>query len=85
MAILDRAEIKAIVRPWRRYVVKKLKESKNLNLSDLELAVQETEDWIEANQADYISVLSEPYKANTSAAAKILLFAYVALKRGGLL
>jgi hypothetical protein len=85
MAILSRIERKQIARPWVKRVIKKLGNSKNLNFSDLEVAIQETEDWIEANEASYVAALSEPYKANTNASAKILLFAYTALKRGGLL
>ena len=85
MAVLTRLDRKKIASPWVRKVIKELGQSKNLNFTHLEAAVQYTEDWIETNQADYVSGLPQPFKANTDANAKILLFIYTAMKRGGLL
>ncbi len=85
MAVLTRPERKKIASPWVRKVIKELAQSTNLTFTDLEPAVQYTEDWIEANQADYVLGLPQPFKANTDASAKILLFIYTAMKRGGLL
>ena len=85
MAVLTRAERKKIASPWVRRVIRDLGESKNLTVTDLEAAVQATEDWIEANQASYVAALPESFKANTSASAKTLLFVYTAMKRAGLL
>ena len=85
MAVLSRAERKKIASPWVRKVIAELGQSKNLNFTDLEAAVQYTEDWIQSNQASYVSGLPQPFKANTNASAKILLFIYTSMKRGGLL
>ncbi len=85
MAVLTRAERKKIASPWVRKIITELDQSKNLSLSDLEPAIQYTEDWIETNQASYVAGLPQPFKANTDADAKILLFIYTAMKRGGLL
>ena len=85
MAVLTRLERKKIASPWVRKIITELDQSKNLTLTDLEAAVQYTEDWIEANQANYVAGLPQPFKANTDASAKILLFVYTAMKRGGLL
>ncbi len=85
MAILTRLERKKIASPWVRKIITELGQSKNLTVTDLEVAVQYTEDWIEANQANYVAGLPQPFKANTDADAKILLFIYTAMKRGGLL
>ncbi|KKL98195.1 hypothetical protein LCGC14_1826850 [marine sediment metagenome] len=84
MAVLTRAERKKIASPWVRKIITELGQSKNLTVTDLEAAVQATEDWIEANQASYVAILPEPFKTNTDASAKILLFVYTAMKRGGL-
>ncbi len=85
MAVLTRAERKKIASPWVRKVIRDLGQSKNLTVTDLEAAVQYTEDWIEANQASYVAGLPQPFKSSTDASAKILLFVYTAMKRGGLL
>ncbi len=85
MAVLTRAERKKIASPWVRKIIRDLGQSTNLTVTDLEAAVQATEDWIAANQASYVAALPEPFKANTDASAKILLFVYTAMKRGGLL
>ncbi|KKL99290.1 hypothetical protein LCGC14_1815930 [marine sediment metagenome] len=85
MAILTRLERKKIASPWVRKIITGLGQSKNLSLSDLEPAIQYTEDWIAANQASYVAGLPQPFKANTDASAKVLLFAYTLMKRAGLL
>ena len=85
MAILTRAERKKAASPWVRKIITELRESKNLTVTDILAAFQYTEDWITANQASYVSGIPQPFKANTDASAKILLFVYTAMKRGGLL
>ena len=85
MAVLTRPERKKIASPWVRKVIRDLGQSQNLTFTDLEAAVQATEDWIEDNQASYVAALPQPFKANTDASAKILLFIYTAMKRGGVL
>ncbi len=85
MAVLSRAERKQIASPWVQKIIKELRQSQNLNFTDLEAAVQYTDDWIDDNQSDWSTGLPEPFKANTDADAKILLFIYTAMKRGGLL
>ncbi len=85
MAVLTRAERKKIASPWIKKVLTQDGNSKTIHLGDIEAAIQATEDWINANKASYVAALPEPYKSRTDAQAKILLFAYVALKQGGLL
>jgi len=85
MAVLTRLERKKIASPWVRKVITELGQSKTLTGTDIRAAVQATEDWIEANQASYVAALPEPFKANTDARAKTLLFLYTAMKRGSLL
>lgn len=80
MAILDRAQRKRIAKPWVRKVIKELGESKTLTVTDLEAAIQYTEDWVLANQTSYLSGLPQPFKAETNGAAKTLLFAFTILK-----
>lgn len=51
--------------------------------ADLAAAVAATDDWIEANQAAWIAALPTAYRTSSSAAQKILLFAYVLMRRAG--
>lgn len=85
MAVLTRAERKKIASPWVRKVITELGRSQNLTVTDLEAAVQYSDDWVDANQASYALGLPEPFKSSTTAADKILLFVYTLMKRGGLL
>ncbi len=85
MAVLTRAQKKQIASPWVRAIIRDLKESQNLTGTDLEAAVQATEDWIASNQASFVAALPEPFKSNTTGAAKTLLFVHTAMKRSGLL
>ena len=48
-------------------------------------AIQDTEDWIDANQASFVASLPQPFRGNTNAAEKTLLFVYVAMKRAALI
>lgn len=85
MAALTRADRKKVASPWVRTVIRDLGESKGLTVTDLEAAVTAIDNWIAANQASLVASLPEPFKSNTSASAKIRLFIYTAMKRGGLL
>ena len=85
MVVLTRQEKKNIASPWVRKVFQEAAKAADLTLSDLEPAIQDTEDWIGDNQASFVAALPEPFKGNTNAAEKTLLFVYVAMKRAGLL
>ena len=85
MAVLTRAERKKIASPWVRKIITKLKQSKNLTVTDLEAAVQYTEDKLQVAKAGYVAGLPEPFKSNTDGNAKRLLFAYTVMKDAGLL
>ena len=85
MAVLTRQEKKKIASPWVRKVFEEARKTGNLSLSDLEPAIQDTEDWIRANQVSYLAALPEPFKSKTNGPEKTLLFVYVAMKRAGLL
>jgi hypothetical protein len=49
--------------------------------ADLRDAIDETDDWIEANQASFVAALSDPFKTASGAALKTLVFTAVALMR----
>lgn len=51
--------------------------------ADLAAAVAATDDWIEANQAAWIAALPAAYRTASNASQKILLFAYVLMRRAG--
>ncbi len=85
MTILTRQEKKDIASPWVGDAFREAKKAADLSLTDLEPAIQDTEDWIAANQASFVAALPEPFKASTNAAEKTLLFVYVAMKKAGLI
>lgn len=53
--------------------------------TDLDAAAAAADAWCDANQASYVAALPAPFKANSTAAQKALLLAYVALKRTGVI
>lgn len=53
--------------------------------ADLRAAVDATDDWIEANAASYNSALPATFRTSATLPQKTFLFAYVALRRAGLL
>ena len=85
MAILTKLERTQIFRPWIQEVMTALDQSKKLNRTDLEAAVQYTEDKLQAAKTNYVAGLPEPFKSNTNGNAKRLLFAYTVMKDAGLL
>ncbi len=52
---------------------------------ELRAAVDATDDWIDANVAGFNAALPQPFRGSASVAHKTLLFAWVALRRAGLL
>ena len=85
MASLIRAEKKKVTSPWVREVIRDLRESRDLDVTDILASVQATEDWIQANQASYVAALPQPFKLRTNGTTKTKLFVYTAMKRAGLL
>ena len=85
MAVLTRQEKKDIARPWVQRVFADARKTANLSLTDMEPAIQATEDWIQANQSSFLLALPEPFRSNTDGTEKTLLFVYVAMKRAGLI
>lgn len=51
--------------------------------ADLASAVAATDDWVEANQAAWIAALPAAYRTSSTATQKIMLFAYVLMRRAG--
>ncbi len=85
MAILTRQERKNIGSPWIRKVYQEAAKAADLSFTEIEAAIQDTEDWIDANQASFVAALPEPFKSKTNGAEKTLLFVYVTMKRAGLI
>jgi hypothetical protein len=50
---------------------------------DLAAAVTAADSWLTSNQAAAIASLPEPFKTTSTAQQKLLLLAYVCLKRAG--
>lgn len=51
--------------------------------AELRTAVNATDDWIDANQAAWISTLPAAVQSATTAAQKTMLFSYVLARRAG--
>ena len=49
--------------------------------ADIRAAVDYTDTWIENNQASYVSGLPEPFKSNSTALQKTIVFAVTAILR----
>lgn len=55
------------------------------NKTDLSAAVTNVDAWLTSNQAAAVAQLPEPFKSTSSAQQKLLLLAYVCLKRAGVI
>lgn len=53
--------------------------------AQLRAAVDETDNWIDANQASFNSALPLPFRTSANLAQKTFLFCYVAMRRATLL
>jgi len=53
--------------------------------ADVSAAVNATDDWIEANQTAFNAALPLPFRTTATTVQKTIVFAYVALRRAGLL
>lgn len=84
MAVLNAADRISVVVAVAKELFVKAKATATFNTDGLRTAVNETDDWIDSNQASYVASLSEPF-ASASAAQKTILFAIVAFKRAGLI
>jgi len=51
---------------------------------ELRAAVDATDDWIEANQASFVTALPASFRTQSTTAQKVQLFTYVTGKRFGL-
>lgn len=83
MAILTDEEKNIIVRKFIRKAYEELRGIATVDVDDLKVAAQETENWISANQASFVASLNEPFRSNSTAAQKTLLFTAVLLKTSG--
>lgn len=56
----------------------------NWSKAELRAAVDATDSWIDSNAASFVAALPQPFRGQSNAAQKTLLFVYVALRRAGL-
>ena len=80
MAVLSDSDRLRIERGFQRFMSKKA-ELMPYTSPELRTAINETDDWIEANQASYNAALSGAFAANASASQKALLFMAVTAMR----
>lgn len=51
--------------------------------ADLRAAVDATDAWIDANSASFVTALPQPFRGQSTALQKTIMFVYVALRRAG--
>lgn len=81
MAVLSTTERDKIYRAFMRLNTEVTPFTKTV----LRTAVDDTDTWIDSNQAAFNSALNVAFRTNASTAQKTLLFCYVAMRRAGLL
>jgi hypothetical protein len=64
-----------------RYWSRQFEEFSGIDKTDLRAAVDDTDDWIEAQQVNYNNALAPPFKTQATQAQKTLLFCIVAAMR----
>ena len=85
MNVLSRQEKKDIASPWIQKVYGESKKAANLSFTDMEAAIQATEDWLQSNRTAFFGILPEPFKTLTTDGEKELILAYVLGSRSGTL
>ena len=80
MAVLSDTDRERIWRGLMRHWSQLLEETP-YSVSALRTAVNETDDWIDDNQAAYVAALSEPFASGSNAAQKTLMFCVIAAMR----
>lgn len=81
MTTLSTADRQRIWRGVMRYWSREHEELAVVNKTELQAAVDATDDWIDANQASFNAALPEPFASNATAAQKTFLFVVVAAMR----
>ncbi len=85
MAVLPEADRQVAARAWVRKAFVELDVVADLAHDSVKAAVDNTDDWIDGNQASFNAALPEPFKSTATLQQKTLLFMYVAMKRAGLI
>ena len=80
---LNETDKQRVWRGFMRYLSNLRQVLANVSVTQLRTAVDETDTWIENNQANYVASLSEPFASNSTSAQKTLLFCLVASMRVG--
>jgi len=81
MAVLPDLDKQRIARGLGRYWSSIWEETGNISKAELKAAVDATDTWIEANQANYNNNLPLAFRNNATQAQKTLLFCAVGLAR----
>jgi len=83
MAVLDETSRARIHRGLMRWLSSRSADypCDGFAKADLRDAIDAADDWIETNQASYVAALPEPFKAQSGAGLKTLVFCAVALLR----
>ncbi len=79
MAVLSEADR---VDAWSRWMQDN-EDDTSFTKDELRDAVNATDDWIQANQANYVAALPSPFRTQSNLKQKLMLFTYVTGKRFG--
>ncbi len=80
MAVLSEGDRIRVLRGMLRYAARQGADPYKLK-ADVKAAIDDTDDWIETNQASFNTALPEPFGTDASALQKTLLFLGVAAMR----
>jgi hypothetical protein len=83
MAVLSEADRVRVHKGLMRYLSPRVEgyPCTGFTKSDLRDAIDDTDDWIDTNQSDFVSALPEPFATQSGAALKTLLFCAVSAMR----
>ena len=85
MAVLSDADRARVHRGLMRFLSLYAQEFPvdGINKADLRAAINDTDDWIDSNQANYVASLPQPFKTASGANLKLLVFLSLASMRVG--
>lgn len=83
MAVLSETDRARVHRGLMRYLSPRVAEfpCEGFTKQDLRDAIDDADDWIDANQSSFVAALPEPFASASGAALKTLLFCAVAAMR----
>lgn len=82
---LTETDRNAIGKRWIVEALQKAKKTAAIDVPNINAAADAANAWVDLNQANFVASIPEPFASNTTAQEKTLLFAFVILRRAGLI